>query len=174
MNHQHFEKKLLNDEHLTPEENRALQSHLRDCAICSALADANLTLRNVTMETPAPGFANRFTARLAAQRKAQKRRYIFGGLILLLSGAGLLVWLVSPMLLAALSSPTTVLSTWASFIVSTLSLLRVFSEVGRVVLRVATGFVPTSTLSFSLSIFSILGMLLISSSQKLLRQRHRV
>ena len=174
MDHQHFEKKLLNDEQMTPEENRALQSHLRDCAICLALADANLALRNLTMATPAPGFANRFTARLAAQRKAQKRRYFFGGLILLLSGAGILIWQASPMLLVALSSPTRVLSTWVSFIVSTLSLLRVLSEVGRVVLRVATGFVPTSTLSFSLSIFSILGMLLIASSQKFLRLPQRV
>ncbi len=174
MDHQHFEKKLLNDEQMTPEENRALQSHLSDCAVCSALAEANLALSNVTMAAPAPGFANRFTIRLAAQRKAQKRRYFFGGLILLLSGVGVLFWQVSPTLLAALSSPTTILSTWASFIVSTLSLLRVFSEVGRVVLRVATGFVPTSTLSFSLSFFSILGMFLIASSQKFLRLPQKI
>jgi hypothetical protein len=174
MDHQHFENKLLNDEQMTPEENRALQSHLQDCAICSALAEANLALRNVKMAAPAPGFANRFTTRLAAQRKAQKRRYFFGGLILLLSGGGLLLWFLSPMIMATLSSPTTVLSAWVSFVVSTLSLLQLFSEVGRVVLRVATGFFPTTALTFSLSFFSLLGMYLISSSQKLLRQTQRV
>ncbi len=170
MDHRHFENKLLNDEQMTLEENRALQSHLQDCAICSALVEANLALRNVKMVAPAPGFADRFTARLAVQRKTQKRRYFFGGLILLLSGAGLLLWFISPTLIATLSSPTTVLSAWVSFVVSTLSLLQVFSEVGRVVLRVATGFVPTTALTFSLSFFSLLGMFLISSSQKLLRQ----
>ncbi|MBT3189109.1 MAG: hypothetical protein HN736_04950 [Anaerolineae bacterium] len=174
MDHQHFEKKLLNEEQMTPEENRALQSHLHDCAICSALADANLALGNVTMVTPAPGFTNRFTARLAARRKAQKRRYFYGGLILLLSGTGLLLWFSFPTLSVFFSSPVTLLSTWASFIVSTISFLRVFSEVGRVLLNVATGFIPTSTLGFSLSLFSILGMLLIASSQKLFRQIQRI
>ena len=174
MDHQHFEKKLLNDEQMTPEEKRALQSHLQGCDICAALADINLRLRNVGMVAPAPGFATRFSSRLAAQRKTQKRRHFFGGLILLLSGAGLLLWFVSPMLMATLSSPTTVLSAWVSFVVSALSLLQVFSEVSRVVLRVATGFIPTTTITFAVSAFSLLGMFLISSTQKFKRQAQTI
>ena len=174
MDHQHFEKKLLNDEQLTPEENRALRNHLPDCPICSALVEANLALKHVAMAAPAPGFANRFTARLAAQRKAQKRRYFFGGLILFLSGVGTLLWLVSPVLTAALSSPADILTTWVSFIVASLAFIQTFSEAGRVVLRVATGFISPTTWAFSLSFLSILGMFVLSFSQKMLVQRQPV
>ena len=174
MDHQHFEKKLLNDEQLTPEANRALRNHLPDCPICSALVEANLALKHVAMAVPAPGFANRFTARLAVQRKAQKRRYFFGGLILFLSGVGTLLWLVSPVLTAALSSPADILTTWVSFIVASLSFIQTFSEAGRVVLRVATGFISPTTWAFSLSFLSILGMFVLSFSQKMLVQRQPI
>ncbi|MBT3315561.1 MAG: hypothetical protein HN390_13215 [Anaerolineae bacterium] len=174
MDHQHIEKKLLNDEQLTPEENRALRNHLPNCPICSALVEANLALKHVTMAAPAPGFANRFTTRLAGQRKAQKRRYFFGGLILFLSGAGALLWLASPLLTAALSSPADILTTWVSFIVATLSFIQTFSEAGKVVFRVATGFISPTTWAFALSLLSILGMFILSFSQKLLVQRQPV
>ncbi|MCP4139696.1 MAG: hypothetical protein GY755_05300 [Chloroflexi bacterium] len=174
MDHQHFEKKLLNDEQLTAEENRALRSHLPDCPTCSALVETNLALKHVRMTAPAPGFANRFTARLAARRKAQKRRHFFGGIILLISGTGVLLWLASPLLTAAFSSPADILTTWVSFIVASLSFLQTFGEAGRVVLRVATGFIPAEVWAFSLTFLSILGMFILSFSQKLLVQKQPV
>ena len=174
MDHQYFEKKLLNDEPLTPKENRALRDHLPDCPTCSALVEANLALKHVAMAAPAPGFANRFTVRLAAQRKAQKRRYFFGGMILFLSGVGALLWLASPLLTAALSSPADILTTWVSFIVASLSFIQTFGEAGRVVLRVATGFIPAEVWAFAVSFLSILGMFILSFSQKLLVQKQPV
>ncbi len=44
MNHQPFENWLLDEEPLTAQQQRDLQNHLRDCTICSGLADSNLAL----------------------------------------------------------------------------------------------------------------------------------
>ena len=169
MDHRHFEEKLLNDELLTPKENKALQAHIRNCAKCAALAEANLALHNVAMVTPAPGFASRFQVRLEAKRKAQRRRYFFGGLILLFSGLGVLVWLALPVLPAALASPTTILVAWTSYIASALSFIKVFNEAGTVLLRVVASFIPSSAWLLSLSLFGLLGLVWFSSIQKISR-----
>ena len=44
MNHQPFENWLLDEEPLTAQQQRDLQNHLRDCTICSGLADFQLAL----------------------------------------------------------------------------------------------------------------------------------
>ena len=169
MDHRHFEEKLLNDEQLTPKENKALQAHIRSCARCAALAEANLALHNVVMATPAPGFASRFQARLEAKRKAQRRRYFFGGLILLISGLGFILWLALPILPAAFASPTELIVAWTSYIASALSLITVVNEAGTVLLRVLASFIPSSAWVLSLGFFSLLGLVWISSIQKISR-----
>ncbi len=169
MDHRHFEEKLLNDEQLTPKENKGFQAHIRKCAKCAALAEANLALHNVVMATPAPGFASRFRIRLEAKRKAQRRRYFFGGLILLVSGLGVLIWLAIPVLSAALASPTQLLVAWTSYFASTLSFIKVINEAGSVLLRVLASFIPSSAWVLSLSFFGLLGLVWFSSVQKISR-----
>ena len=46
MNHQPFETWLLDDKVLTPTEKRELDSHLRTCKNCTALAETGLALVN--------------------------------------------------------------------------------------------------------------------------------
>lgn len=169
MDHRHFENKLLNDEQLTSKENKAFQAHIRSCAKCAALAEANLALHKVVMATPAPGFASRFQIRLEAKRKAQRRRYFFGGLILLVSGLGVLVWLALPILPAVLTSPTELLVAWTSYIALALSFIKVFSEAGTVLLRVLASFIPSTAWVLSLSLFGLLGLVWFSSIQKISR-----
>jgi len=169
MDHRHFEEKLLNDEQLTPNENKALRAHIRNCTKCAALAEANLALHNVVMAAPASGFASRFQSRLEAKRKAQRRRYFFGGLILLVSGLGILVWLAFPILPAALTSPTRLLVAWISYIASALSFMKVLGEAGTVLLRVMASFIPSSAWMLSLSFFSLIGLVWFFSIQKISR-----
>ena len=70
MNHQPFETWLLDDKVLTAAEKRELNSHLRTCKTCSALAETGLALRSARAVSPAPGFALRFQHRLAAHEGA--------------------------------------------------------------------------------------------------------
>ncbi len=169
MDHRHFEEILLNDEPLAREENQALQAHLRTCQQCAALAQANRALHNVVMAAPAAGFASRFQARLVAQRKAQRRRYLFGGLILLMGALGLGIWFILPILPAAIFSPSTLLTAWANTLASILSLLQAVAEAGGVILRVAVGFVPGEAWAFFLTLFSLLTFAWMLSYQKVAR-----
>ena len=78
MDHRPYEDWLLEDERLTPEQDRDLRIHLRNCPECSALARANMALRSAPVTAPAEGFALRFQVRLAAERKVQRRRSLIG------------------------------------------------------------------------------------------------
>ena len=49
MKHQPFEEWLLDDLMISPEQKRELDSHLRTCAYCSALAETGIALRSVKM-----------------------------------------------------------------------------------------------------------------------------
>ena len=96
MAHQPYEAWLLDDARLTPEQERDLRQHLRACPACASLASANLSLRAAPVVGPRPGFALRFQARLLAQRRVQRRRNIFGVILLGLAGAGLLALITLP------------------------------------------------------------------------------
>ncbi len=169
MNHRHFETWLLEDKRLTPEENKALQSHLRTCAKCAALAEANLALHTVVMAAPAPGFASRFRVRLEARRKSQRRRYLYGGIILLLGGLSLILWLAWPVLPLVFRSPTQLITAWASALVSLISSLQVIGGIGSVLLRVAAGFIPNYAWGLTMLFFGGLSLIWVSSIQKFTR-----
>ena len=95
MYHRPFEDWLLNDQPLTPNEKRDLDTHIRTCKYCAALAETGLELRSVRMVSPKPGLTSRFQKCLAAQRIADRRRRLCGLSVILLSGAGLLFWLTA-------------------------------------------------------------------------------
>ena len=169
MNHRHFEEILLNDEQLSPEEDTLLQAHLLVCDSCAALANANLALDNAVMATPAPGFASRFQSRLVAQRKAQKRRYFFGGAILLLGGMIIILWLLSPILPAALHTPWQLLLSWADALVIFISSAKMIGELGQVLLRVIANFIPAYAWGLGITLFAALSLMWVSSIQKFAR-----
>jgi hypothetical protein len=79
MNHQPFEDWLLSDEALDPEQETNLRQHLSGCPKCTDLSQA---LQSVEQEmvrapqlSPAPGFTERWQARLV-EKRAQKQRSI--------------------------------------------------------------------------------------------------
>jgi hypothetical protein len=156
MDHQHFENYLLNDTPIPREEKSAFDAHLKICASCAALAEVNRSLKNVVMAAPSPGFATRFQVRLAAQRKVQRRRHLFGLLILLFSGIGVGVWYALPFISTFFLSPVALLTAWAQTLSSTISLLETLVNAMNVIGRVATGFIAPESFALVLGTLSLL------------------
>lgn len=142
MNHQPFESWLLDDLPLAPEQKRELTSHLRTCSHCTALAETGLALRTPRMVSPAPGFAQRFQARLAAQRIAERRKRFWGIVIFSLVGMGALVLLAFPLLRGLTASPAEWINVVLGYLLFIFSSVQALTEVGSVFLRVVPGFVP--------------------------------
>ena len=166
MDHQHFENLLLNDTPIPREEESAFQAHLKVCARCAALAEVNRSLNHVVMAAPAPGFTSRFQARLAAQRKAQRKRYFFGIFILLFSGVGVGLWVALPIISTLLFSPTELLTSWAQTLASTLVMIENIVDAASVIGRVAVGFIPAKTFGLALGVISLLSLGWMISFQK--------
>jgi hypothetical protein len=142
MNHQPFEEWLLNDKNLTPAETRELDLHLRTCTHCTALSATGLALRSAPVVAPAAGFALRFQQRLAAQKIAERRRKLWGTIILLVSGVGLLGWLLAPFLLAFSAAPVEWVTAGIGYLLFIFTSLYALTEVITVLLRMATDFIP--------------------------------
>jgi len=143
MNHRPFEDWLLNEQNLTPTEKRELDAHLRTCKQCAALAETGLELRSVRKVAPAPGFTMRFQKRLAAQRIADRRRRLWGLIVFLVGGVGLLLWLISPFLLALINSPAQWITIVIGYMLFIVTSVQTMADVAIVFLRVVPGFIPS-------------------------------
>ncbi|MEW5827517.1 MAG: zf-HC2 domain-containing protein [Chloroflexota bacterium] len=142
MKHRPFEDWLLNDERLTPEQKRELQTHLRGCRACTALAEVNLALRSARGVAPAPGFAARFQSRLAAQRALQRRRMAVGATVLTVGGLAILSILLWPFVAVAVQNPTDFLVSWALTFAAISGWIEALVQAGAVIGRVIPSFVP--------------------------------
>ena len=142
MNHQPFEDWLLEDQHLTSDQERDLQAHLRICTSCSAIAESNLALHATRMIRPAEGFAARFQVRLIENRKTARTRQFIGTLIFTLAVLALLYWLASPVIQEAMRSPAEWITTVVGYLLIILTTLQALSEVSRVFLHLLPEFVP--------------------------------
>ena len=105
MNHQPFEDWLLNDKPITNEQKRELDIHVRTCTYCAALVETGLALKSVKKASPQAGFTNRFQARLAERKLAERRKRLWGSVLFTVGGLVLLMWIVSPYLLSFVSAP---------------------------------------------------------------------
>jgi hypothetical protein len=141
MNHRPFEDWLLDDQPLTPEQKRDLQSHLRACTSCTAIAESNLALHTIHLVSPVPGFTDRFHARLARHRSEQKWRQIVGTLVLVLGGLGILYWVAGPTIQLALNSPAEWITTAVGYFLFVLTSFQAVGEAGNILLRVVPNFV---------------------------------
>ena len=140
MKHQPFEEWLLNDKMISPEQKRELDSHLRTCAHCSALAETGMALRSVKMSSPREGFATRFQVRLAERKVLDRRRRFWGAILFTFGGLALLTWLVSPYLASFFASPATWISTLVELGVYFVTTIRALTEAGLVIVDVIPSF----------------------------------
>lgn len=159
MNHQPFEDWLLNDKPITHEQKRELDLHLRTCAYCAALAETGLALKSVKQASPQIGFTNRFQARLAERKIAERRKRLWGSVLFTLGGLVLLMWIVSPYLVAFVSSPATFivgLVQWGVFIITTIEAV---AQAGSVFLRIIPDFFSPFVWMVLLSAIAGIGLL---------------
>lgn len=163
MNHRPFEDWLLDDQPLTPEQNRDLQTHLRTCTTCAAIAESNLALHSARKVTPAAGFIDRFQLRLAEQRKAARVRQTIGTLIFVIGGLGLLVWLAGPIVQEALRSPAEWITTAVSYFLFVLTSIQALNEVTLVLLHIIPDLVSPLGWLMVISVLGGLGLMWIVS-----------
>jgi hypothetical protein len=159
MDHRPYEDWLLDDERLTPEQDRNLRIHLRSCPECAALSRANMALRSAPVTAPAQGFALRFQVRLAAERKVQRRRSLIGLFLMVVVGTGGLLWLLSPYLPYLTLPPAQLASLWISNLVYIALTARVLSVLGNTLLNVLASFVPTYVWVLSVALLGGTGFL---------------
>jgi len=159
MNHQPFETWLLDDKVLTPTEKRDLDAHLRTCKTCSIIAETGLTLRSARSVTPTPGFALRFQQRLAAQKVAERRRRLWGLIVLTMSAAGLIGLFVFPYIAAFVSAPVEWLTTLLGYFLFVFTSIQAIGEVAGVFARMLPNFLPPYAWMVILSGLAGLGLL---------------
>ncbi|MBI5952114.1 MAG: zf-HC2 domain-containing protein [Chloroflexi bacterium] len=159
MNHQPFEEWLLDDKNLNPAEKRELDLHLRTCSRCTSLAEVGLALRSAPVVPPAAGFTLRFQQRLAVQKVAERRRKLWGMIVLLAGGAGLLGWILAPFLLAFLAAPVEWVTAGIGYFLFILTSLQALTEVVAVLFRMATDFIPPYVWMVIVSALAGLGLL---------------
>lgn len=170
MNHQPFETWLLDDKVLTPTEKRELTSHLRECKNCSALAETGLALRSARVVSPTPGFAMRFQNRLTAQKLAEQRRRLWGLIVLIVSGVGLLGWFFAPVLISIAASPVEWLISAAGLFLFVFTSLQAFGEIVTVMARMLPDFLPPYMWMVFLSGLAGVGLLWAVSIWRLSRR----
>ncbi len=144
MNHRPFEDWLLDDRSLDPQEQRDLQSHLRDCLSCSAIAESNMALHAARSVSPEAGFGDRFVRRLARRREELRRRQIMGTAVLVLAGLALILVMAGPSIQQAFSSPASWITAVVGYFLFIVMSLRVLSEAGVILLRVLPSFISPS------------------------------
>ncbi len=107
MNHQLFEKWLLNKESLSADQRSQLKSHLEQCGKCRTLAasweQAEARLNKVKYTEPRPGFSKRWLNSLPERRQLRTRNLVRTWLFSL--GGAALMSLVILIVISA-SSPT--------------------------------------------------------------------
>jgi hypothetical protein len=159
MNHRPFEDWLVEDLPLSTDQNRELQSHLRGCDSCAAIAESNLALRSARVISPAPGFTVRWQERLVAARRTQHQRLIAGMLSFSLSGLFLLALLTGPVLRSLIGSPAVWISTLVQTLLFSYTMLAAVVEASAVFLRVVPNLVPPFVWLVLFSTMSGLGLL---------------
>lgn len=142
MNHQPFETWLLDEKHLTTAEKNELNAHLRICKTCSALAETGLVLRSAKVLEPITGFTSRFQERLVIQKIAERRRRLWGLIVLVISGLSLLTWFASPYIMTFLSAPIEWVTAGVGYLLYIFTSLLAFTEVVQVFTRVLPNFIP--------------------------------
>jgi hypothetical protein len=166
MDHRPYEDWLLNDERLTPEQDRDLRLHLRNCPECAGLARANLVLRAAPVTAPPKDFALRFQARLAAERKVQQRRSVIGLLLIVAVGIGSLYWLLSPYLPYLALPPARLIGLWISNLLYLALTIRALGMLGSTLLNVLASQIPAYVWVLSMAALGGVGFLSIVSFRR--------
>jgi hypothetical protein len=147
MDHQPFEEWLLENQPLTNDQQRQLNTHLRTCSSCTAMAEVNLALKSVRIAGPADGFKDRFQSRLIARKQALQRRNFWGFVVLTFFVLGILIWVSLPWLKEIFHEPVNLMASWFSSLVSFWTSFQGIFRAGLVLFKVIPGFSPVYILA---------------------------
>ena len=105
----------------------------------------------------------RFQQRLAAQKIAERRRRLWGVIILVLSGLGLLGWFAAPAIYSVITAPVEWITVVIGYFLFAITSLQAVAEVLAVLVRVAPGFIPPYVWMVFVSALAGFGLLWIVS-----------
>ena len=170
MPHQPFEEWLLAVQDLTPIEAAQLETHLRACTSCRALAagwaHAERWLKAAPQLAPQAGFGTRWQATLAARELAQRRWQAWLVMGLALVGALALAALLGWQALGALLSPTRAAVGLLHVIVWVASAAKAAQEVGLVLVRSLSAIVPPGLwIVLVVGAFALISLWLVTMSR---------
>ena len=94
------------------------------------------------MAAPAAGFTDRFQVRLAAQKKALRRRNFWGFLLLTLSVLSALTLISWPFITSVVQSPVDLLASWLGSLLSFWASIDAMAHAGVLLFRIVPGFLP--------------------------------
>ena len=144
MKHRLYEGWIMARDELTPDQKRDLEAHLKECAACKQVAEADMALErvfaSVEMSKPKPGFAQRWKAKVGERRMIVQRRQTSMILGLLSFGATALFLPLLLQIILVLISPEYVLFDLAGVLVEWLAFLGL---IGELVLTFLTTLVST-------------------------------
>jgi hypothetical protein len=171
MNHQPFEKWLLDGATLDKEQHNQLQEHLKTCKTCRRLA-CNLPCVDQKLATTPPaeprtGFAARFQASLPARQIARQHRQIWS---MILSGLSIGLAIAIYQILPTLSrlSPGMIISSLVNSILTTTSSLLHLGQVSSYVLmRIPPG-IPLAVWVSLTTVFLILSIIWVLALGRIL------
>lgn len=158
MNHQPYEKWILDDSVLSVEEKNDLTHHLQECPECLRLQQGWMTAEHslkTTLIQPAPGnFTKKWNAHFALRKREQEKRQARNLVISLCSLAGVLFVSLVIIVLPDIS----LISLTASLISTGLAVINGIQNFGVIILKLFRA-VPTSTLA--VTIFIVAGWVLL-------------
>jgi predicted anti-sigma-YlaC factor YlaD len=179
MNHQPFETWILSDEPLSSEQAESLREHLKVCESCRILSsswpEVRDLFRTIPQKEPAPGFVNRWQARLAGDRlreeRRRERRESLWMFVLNVSGAAVLFLFLVLQIWFAFGSPTALLLAGVYQLTAALTTLSAAGEAITTIIRTMASVLPPVYLAAFASLLALLSLLWILSLRKLMLPR---
>ncbi len=164
MNHQPFEKWLLSEDPLSPEEKQSLDFHLSTCEQCQELQDSWYGVKDLFLEVPdiepATGFTNRWLERLKAEKQlSQVGRNRWQSVIMLILFANVitgLVILLATQFLTTFETPLSLVMSGIYRLMTTMALINSIQNISITILRTIFSVVPVG-------FWALLGLGLIGS-----------
>jgi hypothetical protein len=178
MNHHYFEDLLFAEQPLTPQDNAALQEHVRDCESCQILANAwqevESQLHRSAILEPASGFTDRWQTRLAldSQRVQRKQSMLLLGFSI--GGATVLLASLAVLLLPLADSPLVFVAAWLSRLAEMIGLINNTGDVISKLFETFGGSVSLIWVIFGTGLVSLLAVLWLVSYRVLSAPRRAI
>jgi hypothetical protein len=175
MKHKPFDTWILLPEILLPDQVQALDEHLKNCQHCRQIKQALMSAETLFQTTfdaqPAPGFSQRWQARLEEDRQEEmsRRHRWHSWMALIVMGNTVAFWTVmlSQQLLATFSSPAEFFLMWVFRFTSLFSSLTVAGHILSTLIDTLPRLIPPAGWAAILSLFGVGGLLIMVSMTKL-------